>query len=44
VRPAVRDLSLNGQSSPLYVVFADIPKISSGKLQKFKLREAAKGV
>jgi acyl-coenzyme A synthetase/AMP-(fatty) acid ligase len=25
------------------VVFADIPKTSTGKLQKFKLRELAKG-
>jgi fatty-acyl-CoA synthase len=29
---------------PRYVVFAEIPKTSTGKLQKFKLREAAKGV
>jgi fatty-acyl-CoA synthase len=27
---------------PRYVVFADIPKTSTGKLQKFKLREVAK--
>jgi len=26
------------------VVFADIPKTSTGKLQKFKLRELAKGM
>jgi acyl-coenzyme A synthetase/AMP-(fatty) acid ligase len=26
------------------VVFAEIPKTSTGKLQKFKLREAAKSV
>jgi acyl-coenzyme A synthetase/AMP-(fatty) acid ligase len=25
-------------------VFAEIPKTSTGKLQKFKLREVAKGV
>jgi fatty-acyl-CoA synthase len=29
---------------PRYVVFADIPKTSTGKIQKFKLREMAKGV
>jgi fatty-acyl-CoA synthase len=29
---------------PRYVVFAEIPKTSTGKLQKFKLREAAKAV
>jgi fatty-acyl-CoA synthase len=29
---------------PRYVVFADIPKTSTGKIQKFKLREMAKSV
>ncbi len=29
---------------PRYLVFADIPKTSTGKIQKFKLREMAKGV
>jgi len=29
---------------PRYVVFAEIPKTSTGKIQKFKLRELAKGV
>ena len=29
---------------PRHVVFAEIPKTSTGKLQKFKLREKAKGV
>jgi fatty-acyl-CoA synthase len=29
---------------PRYVVFTDIPKTSTGKLQKFKLRELAKGM
>ena len=29
---------------PRHVVFAEIPKTSTGKLQKFKLREAAKAV
>jgi fatty-acyl-CoA synthase len=29
---------------PRYVVFAEIPKTSTGKLQKFKLREMAKAV
>ena len=27
---------------PRYVVFAEIPKTSTGKIQKFKLREMAK--
>jgi fatty-acyl-CoA synthase len=29
---------------PRHVVFADIPKTSTGKIQKFKLREMAKGL
>ena len=29
---------------PRHVVFAEIPKTSTGKIQKFKLREMAKGV
>ena len=29
---------------PRYVVFAEIPKTRTGKIQKFKLREMAKGV
>jgi 3-(methylthio)propionyl---CoA ligase len=29
---------------PRYVVFAELPKTSTGKIQKFKLREMAKGV
>jgi fatty-acyl-CoA synthase len=29
---------------PRYVVFAEIPKTSTGKMQKFRLREAAKAV
>jgi fatty-acyl-CoA synthase len=29
---------------PRHVVFADIPKTSTGKIQKFKLRELAKGM
>ena len=33
---------LAGYKCPHYVVFAEIPKTSTGKLQKFKLREAAK--
>jgi fatty-acyl-CoA synthase len=28
---------------PRFVVFAEIPKTSTGKIQKFKLREMAKG-
>jgi fatty-acyl-CoA synthase len=35
---------LAGFKCPRYVVFADIPKTSTGKIQKFKLREMAKGV
>ena len=35
---------LAGYKVPRYVVFADIPKTSTGKIQKFKLREMAKGV
>jgi fatty-acyl-CoA synthase len=35
---------LAGYKCPRYVVFAEIPKTSTGKLQKFKLREAAKSV
>jgi 3-(methylthio)propionyl---CoA ligase len=35
---------LAGYKCPRYVVFAEIPKTSTGKLQKFKLREAAKVV
>jgi fatty-acyl-CoA synthase len=29
---------------PRYVVFAELPKTSTGKIQKFKLREMAKAV
>ena len=32
------------QSARVTVVFAEIPKTSTGKIQKFKLRETAKGV
>jgi fatty-acyl-CoA synthase len=35
---------LAGYKCPRYVVFAEIPKTSTGKLQKFKLREAVKSV
>jgi fatty-acyl-CoA synthase len=35
---------LAGYKCPRHVVFAEIPKTSTGKLQKFKLREAAKAV
>jgi fatty-acyl-CoA synthase len=35
---------LAGYKCPRFVVFAEIPKTSTGKLQKFKLREAAKAV
>ena len=36
--------NLAAYKCPRYVVFAEIPKTSTGKLQKFKLREAAKAV
>ncbi len=35
---------LAGYKCPRYVVFAEIPKTSTGKIQKFKLRDMAKGV
>jgi fatty-acyl-CoA synthase len=35
---------LAGYKVPRYFVFAEIPKTSTGKIQKFKLREMAKGV
>jgi len=36
--------NLAGYKCPRYVVFAEIPKTSTGKIQKFKLREMAKNV
>ncbi len=36
--------NLAGYKVPRHFVFADIPKTSTGKIQKFKLREMAKGV
>jgi fatty-acyl-CoA synthase len=36
--------NLAAYKCPHYVVFAEIPKTSTGKLQKFKLRDAAKAV
>jgi len=35
---------LAGYKCPRYLVFAEIPKTSTGKIQKFKLREMAKAV
>ena len=35
---------LAGYKVPRYVVFAELPKTSTGKIQKFKLREKAKTV
>jgi fatty-acyl-CoA synthase len=35
---------LAGYKCPRHVVFAEIPKTSTGKLQKFKLRDAAKAI
>jgi fatty-acyl-CoA synthase len=36
--------NLASYKCPRYVVFADLPKTSTGKIQKFKLREIAKDV
>ncbi len=36
--------NLAGYKCPRYVVFAELPKTSTGKIQKFKLREMAKAV
>ena len=36
--------NLAGYKCPRYVVFAELPKTSTGKVQKFKLREMAKAV
>jgi len=36
--------NLAGYKCPRHVVFTEIPKTSTGKIQKFKLREMAKGV
>ena len=36
--------NLAGYKCPRVVVFAELPKTSTGKIQKFKLRETAKGV
>src|SRR5215813_1771742 len=36
--------NLAGYKCPRYVVFAELPKTSTGKIQKFKLREMAKNV
>ena len=36
--------NLAAYKCPRYVVFAEVPKTSTGKLQKFKLRDAAKAV
>jgi fatty-acyl-CoA synthase len=35
---------LAGYKVPRTIVFAEIPKTSTGKIQKFKLREMAKAV
>jgi len=34
---------LAGYKVPRHVVFTEIPKTSTGKIQKYKLREMAKG-
>jgi fatty-acyl-CoA synthase len=36
--------NLAGYKVPRHVVFAELPKTSTGKIQKFKLRDMAKGV
>ncbi len=36
--------NLAGYKVPRHVVFGEVPKTSTGKIQKFKLREMAKGV
>jgi fatty-acyl-CoA synthase len=36
--------NLAGYKVPRFVVFAELPKTSTGKIQKFKLRDMAKGV
>jgi fatty-acyl-CoA synthase len=36
--------TLAGYKCPRYVVFTELPRTSTGKIQKFKLREMAKGV
>ena len=36
--------NLAGYKCPRHVVFAELPKTSTGKIQKFKLRELAKAV
>jgi fatty-acyl-CoA synthase len=36
--------NLAGYKCPRHIVFAELPKTSTGKIQKFKLREMAKGV
>jgi fatty-acyl-CoA synthase len=36
--------NLAGYKCPRHVVFAELPKTSTGKIQKFRLREMAKGV
>ena len=36
--------NLAGYKVPRTIVFAELPKTSTGKIQKFKLREMAKAV
>jgi fatty-acyl-CoA synthase len=36
--------NLAGYKVPRYIVFKELPKTSTGKIQKFKLREMAKDV
>jgi acyl-CoA synthetase (AMP-forming)/AMP-acid ligase II len=36
--------NLAGYKTPRYVVFTELPKTSTGKIQKFRLREMTKNV
>ncbi len=36
--------NLAGYKVPRFIVFAELPKTSTGKIQKFKLREMAKSI
>jgi fatty-acyl-CoA synthase len=36
--------NLAGYKVPRHVVFTEVPKTSTGKIQKFRLREMAKGI
>ena len=44
MRPAKARANLARFKCPRYVVFTELPKTSTGKIQKFKLREMTKDV